>query len=100
MRFFKLIWLKLRGILKGTMEDPNKVQAKINLLNGADPQQTLLINVPGPWEAVNGYFATLKTDLNNGTATFFGNNGFVLKLFFNRETGEIKCFPAQIFEKD
>lgn len=109
MIFFKLLLARLFGILKGAMENYQKIQDKLNELNNAeeslkkskDPFGVMDIRITPyrPWTEVPGYFSALKTSLNSdGSAAFFGDEGFVLKCFLNSDTGEVKFFPAKSFE--
>lgn len=91
------------------MEDPQKVQAKLDELNETHKKPVLPsssgslppITYPPIWIAVGGYFSMLKTSLNDKSeATFFGNEGLPIKVFLNTLTGEMKFYPAKSFEQN
>lgn len=73
------------------MEDSQKVQSKVKELNSGLSSS--------PWVPIDGYYSLLKTDLIPTGATFYGNQGLPLKTFLNRETGEVRMFPAKAFEQ-
>ncbi len=79
------------------MEDPVKVQIKLNELNN-DASGTSLIRPR--WIAIDGYYSLFKTDLNRDQATFHADHGLPLKVFLDTEKGEVKFFPAKSFERD
>ena len=72
------------------MEDPVKVQQKINELN----------ELGGNWIANKGYFAVTGFDFNNGKPIFSPSLGIPVKVFNNTITGEVKIFLATGFERD
>jgi hypothetical protein len=73
------------------MEDPNKVADKIRELNNGKKD--------GPWLSVQGnnYLPFAQID-NKDTFKFDTNRGYVVKLFINIHTGEMRQFPAALFE--
>ena len=77
------------------MEDPLKVQQKINDLNSNDPQGALK-----PWIHYSGYFALTRVELNDGVGPVFNPSiGIPMKVFTHQLTGEIRMFPSQFFER-
>lgn len=74
-------------------EDPQKIQRKIEELNASTPGMF--------WGVVKGNHALTGMVVDpKGTATFLPTRGIPLKAFFNKSTGEIKIFPARMFEKN
>lgn len=80
------------------MENPLKVQAKINELNSREPRGGLGGLSQNAWVATVGYFALTGFDYNNGAPTFNAGFGVPVKVFTNIRTGEIKIYAASIFE--
>ena len=91
MTYLKSLWWWFCGILgiHKSMENPAKVLAKVKELNGGET---------GHWLAIPGYHALTKVELNQGNANFFPGTGVILKVFVNGRTGEIRIFPAPMFE--
>ena len=91
-------------------ENPLRVQAKVNELNLQEPrpqgQLGLLAPVantpvPNNWAAVPGYFALTGFTPNTALASgglFHPSYGYVVKIFVNNRTGEMKTYPYQLFE--
>lgn len=81
------------GIFKPKLmpEDPQKIQDKIRELNASTPGQF--------WITVQENHALTKVDFRNGKVVFFPSSGVIIKIFFNRSTGEIRIFPAKMFEQ-
>lgn len=83
----------IRSKLKYMPEDPNKIQAKISELD--------TLAKPASWEEIGGNFAITRFEVHDdGSPIFLPSKGIPLKAFFNKRTGEIKIFPAKIFEKE
>ena len=87
------------------MENPYKIQRKIDELNGAAirpsrPLGSLLTpSTPYiPWIAVAGYFAVTGFSYNQSTPTFNPNYGYTVKVFVNTDSGEVKMFASNLFE--
>jgi len=79
------------GIFKH-MQDPNLIRAKIVELNSGET---------GDWEEITGNHALTSVDgdfRTNSNIVFKPASGVPLKAFLNRRTGEIKIFPAIMFE--
>lgn len=77
-------------------EDPNKISSQRDLLNS-------LTTPPGDWVAVLGAFALISVtgDLQAKTNIVFNvNNGYAVKVFINQRNGEIRLFPAVLFEQN
>jgi len=74
-----------------------KVQQKINELNQKEPK-LLFPAVSAIWSAVPGYFAITGFDYGQGNPTFNANFGYPIKIFVNQKTGEMKFYPASLFE--
>jgi hypothetical protein len=79
------------------MENPQKVQLKINELNAKEPRDALGRIIP-QWAAIQGYFALTGFNYNNGSPIFNANFGVPVKIFQNSKTGEIKIYGSNIFE--
>lgn len=92
MNIINYIFKKIYGILKSTMENRQKVADKIRDLN-------LLVDGE-VWIEVDGYVAMTKVELGANAATFHANQGLPCKVFFNSTSGEIKLFPAKLFETE
>lgn len=90
MKIIKLILNKLRGIVHSTMEDPQKVQAKLIEL------QTKTGHV---WTTSDGYHALTSVSFNTSGAVFNPSKGVVVKVFLDTYTKEIKLFPFGMFER-
>jgi hypothetical protein len=78
-------------------ENALKVQKKLNELNSREPG-LLLSAVSATWTAVPGYFAVTGFDYGQGSPTFNANFGYPIKIFVNQRTGEMKFYPASLFE--
>lgn len=75
------------------MEDLQKIQNKINELNGFG----------GTWIAADGTNALIKVQgdfRTNANVVFMPASGIPVKVFLNTLNGEIKMFPAILFERD
>jgi len=74
------------------MQDPEKIRRKIQELNRDG----------GDWVEAEGNHALTKVEgeFRGGKVTFFPSSGIPLKVFISRRTGEIKIFPAIMFERD
>lgn len=78
------------------MEDPKKVDQKILELNKLDKSG-------GDWVAGEGYVSLMFTEGDLRAKKNIAMNphkGYAVKLFVNTLNGEIKLFPAILFEKD
>ena len=53
---------------------------------------------PGPWIAMNGVQALTNVVKNGESFTFMPASGTPVKVFLNQQTGEVKLFPALLFE--
>lgn len=82
------------------MEDPQKIQRKLDQLNGGTGQTGIgpLLPVNRRWIAVPGYFVVTGFNYGNGNPIFNANFGYPLKLFVNEVDGEMKFYPASLFE--
>lgn len=69
-------------------ENNQKIQQYIQFLNNLTPGQT--------WVPADGYQALTKIDIEK--KVFYPNNGIPVKVFINQTTGEMRMFPASIFE--
>lgn len=56
------------------------------------------LNLNGTWNQVEGLFAVTQVEAKPDNVAFNPGAGVVLKLFINTGTGEIKMFPANLFE--
>ena len=84
---------KLGNITPKNMEDPTKVANKIADLNITG----------GDWIAVNGYNSLIAMEgdlVSKKNIVFKPNLGYLVKVFINKTNGEIKLFPATLFERD
>ena len=81
------------------MEDSQKIRAKLNELNKT-PLGNLL-NTKQEWQAVGGYFSFIGFTPNptGQGGTFNTSYGYIVKIFVNVKTGEMKIYPYQLFEK-
>lgn len=70
--------------------DQTKIQNQLNSLNhGLESPQ---------WSFVNGENAFMGFNIDpSGKASFAGNVGYPVKLFFNSTTNELKMFPLTLF---
>ncbi len=77
----------------GFYQDQKKIDAKIKELKDTTKED---------WLPVTGNHALIKAEgeFKGGKIVFFPNKGAPLKGFINKKTGEIKIFPAKLFEKD
>lgn len=85
-------------IVRTSMQDPGKITGKIQELNGQSPQ----IGVSDDWFAVDGTHALTEVqgDLTKREGVrFLPATGVPVKVFINRRNGEIKLFPAMMFEQ-
>jgi len=69
-----------------------KINAKLVELNSGE--------TGAPWTAIEGQNALMQTDFNTSGAVFNMGKAVVVKLFMNRNTGELKTFPLQMFKQD
>jgi hypothetical protein len=53
---------------------------------------------PGPWVAMNGVQALTNVEKNGESFSFLPASGTPIKVFLNKTTGEVKLFPALLFE--
>lgn len=77
------------------MEDKNKIDRQLAWLNATYP--------PASWMRIDGNQTLNKVegDISSGqNLKFFGSTGIIIITFLNKSTGEIKIFPANIFEMD
>ena len=81
------------------------MQAKVNELNLQEPtpvgQRGLLPTVANNWVAIPGYFALTGYTPNSALASgglFNPSYGYVVKIFVNNRTGEMKTYPYQLFD--
>lgn len=89
---YSLLKKRIRGIFRGTMaEDPNKIITQQNWLNSLISGQT--------WVAVQGYHSLTSATVDT-SITFYPTSGYIVKIFVNTTTGEIRMFPYQIFERN
>lgn len=76
------------------MEDAEQVQKKVEELNKKEK--------PGNqgWVAVDGYNALTKFEFgdSNKGPTFYPSSGIPVKIFINAANGEIRVFPATVFQ--
>lgn len=75
-----------------------KIQQKINELNSKEPK-FLFPSLAVTWSTIPGYFAITGFDFGQGAPTFNANFGYPIKVFINQRTGEMKFYPASLFEK-
>lgn len=86
------------------MENPLRVQAKVNELNLAEPREGGMGGLLMPqavstaWTAVPGYFALTGFNNTGGIPAFNANYGYIVKIFVNSKTGEMKIYPFNLFE--
>jgi hypothetical protein len=76
------------------MEDNEKILVKRRELNGGEN---------GPWIAVDGTNALIKVQgdfRTNTNVVFMPASGIPVKVFMNTINGEIRMFPAILFERD
>lgn len=96
MAFKTLKRILFSGIFKmkiNLMEDPTKVAIKIAELN----------RTGGDWIAANGTNALTNVSgdfRTNANIVFQPSNGIPVKVFMNKTNGEMKLFPAVLFERD
>ena len=89
-----MLWRWLQGrYTKRMEEDSVKVSAYLQILNGGPT---------GPWVAADGFniwlgFKFGKKGQNN---TINADEGVVVKVFFNNQTGELKTVLAQAMVKN
>jgi len=90
IRYLRKFFCKLR---RRSMEDLIKVQEKIKELSKGKP---------GKWIPFSGFHALTKFEFGEGgkSPTFHPDSGVPLKIFVNVETGELRAFPAKVFEKE
>lgn len=69
--------------------DAQKIHNKIEELNRTQG---------GSWQEVGGLFAITVVEPKEDSIAFNPASGLILKPFFNQATGEVKIFPAKIFE--
>ena len=77
------------------MQDQNLVNTKIRELNGG--QET------GDWTEIPGTHAFLAVSGNfraNTNVVFRGDSGIAVKIFIHSTTGEMKIYPAIMFEQN
>jgi hypothetical protein len=85
-------------------ENAVKVQQKVDELNSKEPvsSPTLFgLNTPNnAWVAVPGYVALtgFNFDPDNNKPVFNPGYGYPIKLFVNIKNGELKIYPASLFE--
>lgn len=82
----------LRRLFKKTMESPQKIQQQIRWMN---------LTFGGNWQQIPGYLGLVNAGVFNkyaNTANFNLNSGYTVKAFMNTLTGEVKFFPASLFE--
>jgi len=76
------------------MQDPELIRNKLRELNSGET---------GDWEEITGNHALTSVDgdfRSNSNVVFKPASGIPIKGFLNRRTGEIKIFPAVMFEKN
>lgn len=56
------------------------------------------LNLNGTWNEVSGLFAVTQVEAKLDSVAFNPGTGVVVKLFVNTRTGEMKMFPANLFE--
>lgn len=71
--------------------DPDKIQKKLDELNAGT-------GTVKPWIAVDGYNAITQANIDTSPPTFLPASGILVKVFVNRQTGELKNFPLVLFE--
>ncbi len=81
------------GIFKKNMnEDLDKIKKHTEWLNTI---------TSGVWIAASGTFALTEVQGENiNSLTFFPSKGIIVKVFMNTQNGEMRIFPANMFEKN
>ncbi len=101
LRLFNQWFCGILGLYK-SMENPGKVEAKIGELNRQEPKPKTSIgfplHTPLVWKAVPGYFALTGFNYGQGNPQFNPSYGYPVKVFVNERTGEMRIFPASLFE--
>lgn len=85
-------FLKKFGIIRIMEISQVKIDAKLAELNAG--------LTPSPWSAMEEQSALMKTEFKDGKPVFYGSTAFIVKIFFNNITGELKFFPINMFKKD
>lgn len=77
-------------------ENKNKVIAILDRLNDGIPDQ------PNKrWITLDGYHAFTRAELNSSDGVkFYPGSGLIVKIFVKPETGEIRVYPAAMFETE
>ncbi len=95
-----MFWFDFSGIFEvdistKNMEDSQKITQKVTELNS--------LNTGDDWTVLEGNQALTKVEgnLSGGSELkFLPATGIVIKTFMNRRNGEIKIFPAIMFEQN
>ena len=80
--------------------DPNKIQAKINELNAENMAlraERGNILEADDWALIPGIYIINEVNAKPDEVEI-KPWGLIIKLFINKKTGEIKSFPARMFE--
>lgn len=87
-----MIWKWIKRRYTKVMENPFKVQQKLNLLNRNLPTK--------PWFAAEGFHSlnTFKFGSVGQGPEFRGGEGIPIKVFVNKITGEFKIYSAYLFK--
>lgn len=84
-----MIWKWFKHLYTVKVENPRKVQLRLNALN---------FNQPGrPWIAVPGFNVMTGIRFDGDSAVFEPNRGYPVKVFVNKKTGEVRTYAAYAF---